>query len=182
MHDTEAPTMTQAEQDAAAWRSTAGRYLSALEVAERQRDEVGIQLVAAQARTVAAFVAGQRAFSSVAFGPHARPAGTVDHIRKELVEIEADPTDVKEWIDVAILALDGAWRAGHEPEDIERALFAKLEKNKARTWPDWRTADPTKAIEHARALDAVQGDTLAPRITAALDANGIDTSNVKGLE
>lgn len=49
MHDTEAPTMTQAEQDAAAWRSTAGRYLSALEVAERQRDEVGIQLVAAQA-------------------------------------------------------------------------------------------------------------------------------------
>lgn len=49
MHDTEAPTMTQAEQDAAAWRSTAGRYLSALEAAERQRDEVGIQLVAAQA-------------------------------------------------------------------------------------------------------------------------------------
>lgn len=49
MHDTEAPTMSQAEQDAAAWRSTAGRYLSALEVAERQRDEVGIQLVAAQA-------------------------------------------------------------------------------------------------------------------------------------
>ena len=48
MHDTEAPT-TQAERDAAQWRDTAGRYLSALVEAERQRDEVGIQLAAAQA-------------------------------------------------------------------------------------------------------------------------------------
>ena len=32
------------------------------------------------------------------------------------------------------------------------------------------------------ALDAVPGDALAPRITAALDASGIDTNNVKGVE
>ena len=51
MHDTEAPT-TQAERDAAQWRETAGRYLSALDAAERQRDEVGIQLAAAQAEIV----------------------------------------------------------------------------------------------------------------------------------
>ena len=31
-------------------------------------------------------------------------------------------------------------------------------------------------------LDAVPGDALAPRITAALDASGIDTNNVKGVE
>ena len=33
-----------------------------------------------------------------------------------------------------------------------------------------------------RALDAVPGDALAPRITAALDASGIDSANVKGVE
>lgn len=32
------------------------------------------------------------------------------------------------------------------------------------------------------ALDAVPGDALAPRITAALEASGIDTGNVKGVE
>lgn len=32
-----------------------------------------------------------------------------------------------------------------------------------------------------RALDAVPGDALAPRITAALEASGIDASNVKGV-
>ena len=42
----------RAERDAAQWRETAGRYLSALVEAERQRDEVGIQLVAAQAEIV----------------------------------------------------------------------------------------------------------------------------------
>ena len=92
----------------------------------------------------------QRAWSERTFGPGERTAGVLDHIRKELGEIEADPADVSEWIDVVILALDGAWRAGHTPEAIIRALVAKQEKNMRRTWPDWRTADPNKAIEHKR--------------------------------
>ena len=92
----------------------------------------------------------QRAFSEKTFGPGARTRGLVDHIRKELVEIEADPADVSEWIDVIILALDGAWRAGYSPEQIGAALEAKQGKNELRKWPDWRTADPNKAIEHDR--------------------------------
>lgn len=60
----------------------------------------------------------QRAFSQRTFGPGARAQGVVDHIRKELCEIEADPTDLTEWVDVVLLALDGAWRAGYEPEQI----------------------------------------------------------------
>ncbi len=95
----------------------------------------------------------QREFSLKTFGPGARTAGVVDHIRKELIEIEADPTDVKEWIDVVILAFDGAWRAGFEPSEIVEAIVAKQTKNEKRRWPDWRTADPDKAIEHDRSAD-----------------------------
>lgn len=96
----------------------------------------------------------QRAFSARTFGPGRRTEGVSDHIRKELGEIAKDPADLFEWIDVIMLGCDGAWRAGHEPEAIAAALGAKLAKNEARTWPDWRTADPNKAIEHDRTADA----------------------------
>ena len=33
--------------------------------------------------------------------------------------------------------------------DID-ALEALAERNEAREWPDWRTADPNKAVEHVR--------------------------------
>lgn len=92
----------------------------------------------------------QREFSERTFGPGARTAGVIDHIRKELREIEAAPADIGEWIDVVLLALDGAWRSGASPEAIAAALLMKQTRNEARTWPDWRTADPTKAIEHDR--------------------------------
>lgn len=98
----------------------------------------------------AAHLRNQREWSERTFGPGARTAGVIDHIRKELREIEADPLDVAEWIDVVILALDGAWRAGYSPDQIIGAIRAKQSKNEARAWPDWRTADPDKAIEHVR--------------------------------
>lgn len=93
----------------------------------------------------------QRAFSERTFGPGARTAGVCDHIRKELREIEAAPADITEWVDVILLAFDGAWRSGATPEQIAAAIEAKQTKNEARQWPDWRTADPSKAIEHVRA-------------------------------
>ncbi|MGF7008134.1 dATP/dGTP pyrophosphohydrolase domain-containing protein [Aminobacter sp. BE322] len=92
----------------------------------------------------------QRDWSGHTFGPGSRTKGVVDHICRELREIEADPSDISEWIDVTILALDGAWRAGHTPDQVIAALVAKQAKNEARDWPDWRTADPDKAIEHIR--------------------------------
>ena len=101
----------------------------------------------------AAHLENQRAWSLKTFGPGSRLLGVLDHIRKELVEIEQDPTDVGEWVDVIILAFDGAWRAGWEPEDIIAAIKAKQEKNEARTWPDWRTMSQDQAIEHVRYAD-----------------------------
>lgn len=95
----------------------------------------------------------QRAFSEHTFGPGMRTQGVCDHIRKELKEIEADPTDLNEWVDVILLALDGAWRAGYLPGEIVAAMREKQAKNELRKWPDWRTADPNKAIEHDRSAD-----------------------------
>lgn len=92
----------------------------------------------------------QRAFSQRTFGPGPRTGGVIAHIRKELTEIEADPGDLMEWIDAAMLALDGAWRAGHSPAAIALALATKLTRNELRTWPDWRTAAPGQPIEHIR--------------------------------
>lgn len=101
-----------------------------------------------------AHLARQAAFSLKTFGPGMRTAGVCDHIRKELKEIEADPSDLREWIDVVILALDGAWRCGGSPEQIIDGIIAKQAKNEGRNWPDWRTADPNKAIEHDRSGEA----------------------------
>lgn len=110
---------------------------------------------AAPAFDMLAHLQRQREWSGRTFGPGPRTAGVIDHIRKELREIEADPTDLSEWIDVVILALDGAWRAGGTPEQIIAALVAKQTKNEGRTWPDWRTVSPDKAIEHDRTQDAL---------------------------
>jgi hypothetical protein len=93
----------------------------------------------------------QRAFSFKTFGPpNNNSTGLIDHIRKELIEIEEDPLDIYEWIDVVILALDGALRAGYSPAEIVYALEAKQTKNEGRKWPDYRTAEPGKAIEHIK--------------------------------
>ncbi|CAB3858648.1 hypothetical protein LMG26788_02142 [Achromobacter pulmonis] len=97
-----------------------------------------------------AHLARQAEFSALTFGPGARVAGVCDHIRKELIEVETSGGDLKEWVDVIILGLDGAWRSGATPQEIIAAIVAKQAKNEARTWPDWRTVDPTKAIEHDR--------------------------------
>lgn len=101
----------------------------------------------------AAHLAHQRAWSLRTFGPGPRTLGVLDHIGKELDEIRADPTDLGEWVDVIILAFDGAWRHGWKPQQIIDAIKAKQAKNEARTWPDWRTMSADQAIEHDRSAE-----------------------------
>lgn len=86
------------------------------------------------------------------FGDGLRTGGITKHIRKELEEILEHPTDLTEWCDVIILALDGAWRAGHSPEDIERALASKLEIIRTRTYPKPTSED--EPSEHVRSSHA----------------------------
>lgn len=114
----------------------------------------------------------QMLWSAKTFGPGRRTNGVIDHIRKELAEIEADPTDLKEWIDVLILAFDGAWRAGWEPQQIIDAIKAKQAENEARSWPDWQAASEDRAIEHtpahlSQAVRKVMADAPAGGLTAA---------------
>lgn len=109
----------------------------------------------------AAYLAHQHEFSLATFGPGSRTAGVLDHIEKELIEIRDAPHDIAEWADLLILAFDGAMRNGHSPQDIIDAIKAKQKVNEGRTWPDWRTQDPDKAITHVRPDDesvAVIGD------------------------
>src|SRR5690242_11478653 len=56
------------------------------------------------------YVIRHQYWSLKTFGPHRDTDATrlVTHIRKELNEIERHPQDCEEWIDVIILAIDGA--------------------------------------------------------------------------
>lgn len=103
----------------------------------------------------------QMAFSHATFGPGRRTKGVIDHIRKELAEVEASDGSSHEWVDVVILALDGLTRqiaftnAGRVDADaVARAVCTlirrKQTRNEERAWPDWRKADPDRAIEHDR--------------------------------
>jgi dATP/dGTP diphosphohydrolase len=103
----------------------------------------------------------QMAFSHATFGPGERMDGVIDHIRKELEEVEQSGGSSSEWVDVVILALDGltrqlAYCSGQRDDPTHIASMAcniiesKQSRNEARDWPDWRTAEPGKAIEHVR--------------------------------
>lgn len=104
----------------------------------------------------------QMAFSRATFGPGTRTDGVIDHIRKELKEVEKSNGDVSEWCDVVILALDGlsrqllfagaknSWSPQAAAETACKLIVQKQSINEARNWPDWRTADPHRAIEHIR--------------------------------
>jgi Protein of unknown function (DUF550) len=104
----------------------------------------------------------QMAFSHATYGPGQRTAGVVDHIRKELVEVLEANGESSEWVDVVILGLDGLTRQlafasngqrrdpGEVAEIACRMIEGKQSRNEARDWPDWRTAQKDKAIEHVR--------------------------------
>lgn len=99
------------------------------------------------------YIRDQIRWSLSTFGDGPRDESLCNHIRKELDEIAAAPKDLEEWIDVIILALDGAWRAGYRPEQIAAMLESKQQKNFARTFivPE----DPTQPCEHDRTKEVL---------------------------
>lgn len=103
----------------------------------------------------------QREFSVKAFGPDRSVLGVIDHIEREIDEVRDNPGDVTEWIDIVLLACDGAMRSGHSPATVSAALNEKLTINENRDWPDWRMADQDKAIEHIKAGKKQTGSASA---------------------
>ena len=92
----------------------------------------------------------QREFSLKTFGPDPNIAGIVKHIRKECMEIELNPDDIFEWIDVIILAFDGAMRRGFTDTEIASALAWKQSENEKRKWPPFGSVSLNEPIEHIR--------------------------------
>ena len=110
----------------------------------------------------------QAAFSRATFGPGPRTEGVLKHIETEIEEVRkaaALEERAKEWVDIAILGLDGLLRAVRE--DLEsrstrpvtndevaayagQRIVQKQGKNELRDWPDWRTMSTDAPIEHDR--------------------------------
>lgn len=97
-----------------------------------------------------AFVDAKVQWSRQTFGPGSRTIGICNHIRKELLEAEANPRDVSEWADIILLAMDGAVRAGATGAELVSAVVAKDAANRTRTWPDWRSLPADAPIEHEK--------------------------------
>ena len=81
------------------------------------------------------------------FGEGKRTIGLIKHIQKELLEIEKNPDDLLEWIDVIILAMDGAHRLGYSPDEITQALVNKMRINKNRVYPKVSEDQPSEHIK-----------------------------------
>jgi hypothetical protein len=73
-------------------------------------------------------------WSNNTFGIGPRFKGNMEHIRRELAEIEANPTDATEYADVIILTADTAMRQGISPHALCKALEEKQLVNFERKW------------------------------------------------
>ena len=88
----------------------------------------------------------QMVFSRATFGPGERTKGVIDHIRKELIEIEQADDRAEEWVDVVILALDVAQHRGRDPVDA----------------PEVEAADSLGGVRQNIGCDLVVGAEPAP--------------------
>ena len=94
------------------------------------------------------YIDRQKEWSKITFGDGLRTIGLCEHIKKELEEIKLKPNDPFEWIDVIILALDGAWRTGYSATEVVNALEEKQVINFKRKWPSINYEN--KPSEHIR--------------------------------
>lgn len=104
--------------------------------------------------TMDRFFLEQQKWSYTTFGPpeHRGPNGPLEHLKLEAEEAlnTLGTEKTKEIVDCFFLAIDAAHRHGLCLDDLIEKAFEKLKENKKRDWPDWRTMDPNKAIEHIR--------------------------------
>lgn len=111
------------------------------------------------------FLRHQIAWSVNRFGHGRRTEGICKHIEKELAEVRANPADIKEWIDIAILALDGAWRCvwytGESlnryglvnQESLAKYTVTALEDKSRENWFERKWPEPgqeSEPVEHIR--------------------------------
>lgn len=101
----------------------------------------------------AAWLDRKMAWSYETFGPGTRTDGVLDHISEEMEEVRKNPADTREWVDIILLAMDGAMRNGASGEGLIEAIHAKQNRNFQREWPDWRTQSPAHRIKAVKRDD-----------------------------
>lgn len=118
------------------------------------------------------FIARKIAHSRAAFGSKQSFTGVLDHLKKEIAEVESAIAQDKdfseiadEFVDCLFLSLEGVWRTiAASPlvnpmytDDIAsivaQKIRDKLNINEAREWPDYRKLSPDVAREHDREED-----------------------------
>ncbi len=132
--------------------TTTGTHLSALassliRMLDETRKDAGVtcrdrptELLMPLTEGAAAFteiMADLRKWSDATFGtPEERgPLGPLKHLKEEVEEAIANPTDKFEYVDMLFTLLDSANRAGLSSDDLMIAAREKLEVCKSRTYP-----------------------------------------------
>lgn len=78
-------------------------------------------------------------FSQKTFGKGETTESVIERIKQKLEEVKACPEDLYGWVDIMMLAIDGATRQGWSADRIAQALPDKLAINQRRAWPDWQS-------------------------------------------
>ena len=92
----------------------------------------------------------QQEWSLKTFGTGPRSLGIIEHIREELDELLEDTEELLEWVDIIILAADGAMREGYSPQQVADTILMKQDINEKRDWPDHKEFSPDEPINHIR--------------------------------
>lgn len=140
------------QRECITWKATAGLWegIAMKRGAGGPTDAEGVNGI-----NLVGFLADIMGWQDETFGPHQSLGGVVDHAMKEMREIKADPTDALEWIDLMTLCVSALRLMGKTADQAVATWIQKLAVLKARDWPDWRKADPDKAIEHVRDIPVV---------------------------
>ncbi|MEL6295926.1 MAG: dATP/dGTP pyrophosphohydrolase domain-containing protein [Pseudomonadota bacterium] len=77
------------------------------------------------------------------------PIGALKHLEKETREVQENPADLFEWVDLYFLLWDAQRRAGVTDAEIAAAGEEKLAVCRRRTWPKAVEGQPT---EHVRSI------------------------------
>lgn len=117
-----------------------------------ERTALSDRLEAKDGGWVSGYLGRQIAWSRRTFGEAKRTEGICRHIEKELGEIREDPSDLSEWVDVVILAMDGYWRHGGTHGSLAQDLETKQAINFRRTYP-FPTSE-NEPSEHDRSIPA----------------------------
>lgn len=100
--------------------------------------------------------------------PESTSSSTLKHLKKEIVnELESNPSNLDEWVDIFFFAIQGMDRAANEAgipdhgSHMLRKVIRKLDENRfARTWPG---PDSEGVYEHIKPVTAADAERLIPK-------------------